>query len=80
MQVQRGSTGILSLAWFLDRGEWSTPPLAALPPAKKTVTPCIGGLVDLSTSWIHAENIPAPDCPACSEWLCQLSYPTPQFL
>lgn len=58
MQAQRGSTGTLSLAWFLDRGEWSTPPLAALPLAKKTVTPYTGGLVDLSTGWTHAENIP----------------------
>jgi len=40
MKVQMGSSGTPSLAGFLDRGGWSMPHLAALPPAKKTGTPC----------------------------------------
>jgi hypothetical protein len=82
--MQMGSTGTPSLAGFLDRGGWSIPCLAALPPAKETGTPCSGGWVGPSASWTHAENIPspppAPDHPFCSGWLCQLSYPAPQFI
>jgi len=58
MKVQKGSAGTLSLAGFLGRGGWSTPRLAALPLAKKTSTPCSGGWVGASASWMRAENIP----------------------